>query len=76
MHLMFSFSNIVFKHPAALIYHLLHIYFRLKCNLLITLLPHTCFCRIQLSSGVFYLAKIVALYVKNFVSRMNVIFPD
>jgi hypothetical protein len=28
---MFSFPNIVFKHPVALIFH---IYFRLKCNLL------------------------------------------
>jgi hypothetical protein len=33
-HGMFSFPNIVFKHPVALIYHLFHIYFRLKCNLL------------------------------------------
>jgi hypothetical protein len=27
-------TGIVFKHPVALIYHLIHIYFRLKCNLL------------------------------------------
>jgi hypothetical protein len=31
---MFSFPNIVFKHPVALKYHLFRIYFRLKCNLL------------------------------------------
>jgi hypothetical protein len=31
---MFSFSNIVFKHPIAWIYHLFHVYFRLKRNLL------------------------------------------
>jgi hypothetical protein len=31
---MFSFPNIVFKHHFALTYHLFHIYFRLKCNLL------------------------------------------
>jgi hypothetical protein len=34
MHPMFSLPNIVFKHPVALIYHLFHIYFHLKCNLL------------------------------------------
>jgi hypothetical protein len=34
MHPMFSFLNIVFKHPGALIYNLFHIHFRLKCNLL------------------------------------------
>jgi hypothetical protein len=28
------FSDIVLKHPVTLIYHLFHIYFRLKCNLL------------------------------------------
>jgi hypothetical protein len=32
MHPIFSFPNIVFKHPVELIYHLFHIYFRLKCN--------------------------------------------
>jgi hypothetical protein len=31
---MFTFPNIVFKDPVALIYHLFHIYFRLKYNLL------------------------------------------
>jgi hypothetical protein len=31
---MFSFSNVVFKHPVKLIYHVFHIYLRLKCNLL------------------------------------------
>jgi hypothetical protein len=31
---MFSFPNIVLKHPVALIYHLFHIYFRLMCILL------------------------------------------
>jgi hypothetical protein len=31
---MFSFANIVFKLPVALIYHLFHIYFRLECNVL------------------------------------------
>jgi hypothetical protein len=42
MYTMFSFPNIVFKHPVALTYHLIHIYFRLKCNVLyiVTLLPH------------------------------------
>jgi hypothetical protein len=30
----FSFPNIEFKHPVALIYNLFHIYFRLKCSLL------------------------------------------
>jgi hypothetical protein len=35
MHPMFfSLINIVFKYPVALIYHLFHIYFRLKFNLL------------------------------------------
>jgi hypothetical protein len=33
MHPMFPFPNTVFKHPVALLYNLLHIYFRLKCNL-------------------------------------------
>jgi hypothetical protein len=28
------FPNIVFKHPVAFIYHLFHIYFRLRCSLL------------------------------------------
>jgi hypothetical protein len=31
---MFPFLNIVFTYPIALIYHLFHIYFRLKYNLL------------------------------------------
>jgi hypothetical protein len=31
---MFSFPNNLFKNPVALIYHLFHIYFRLKYNLL------------------------------------------
>jgi hypothetical protein len=31
---MFSFPNIVFKHPVALIYHLFHINFRLKYKVL------------------------------------------
>jgi hypothetical protein len=31
---MFSFPNIVFKHPVTLICHLFHIYFRLKYILL------------------------------------------
>jgi hypothetical protein len=30
------FLNIEFKHPVALIYNLLHIYFRLKCNVLLS----------------------------------------
>jgi hypothetical protein len=30
---MLTFPTTVFKHFVALIYHLLHIYFRLKCNL-------------------------------------------
>jgi hypothetical protein len=34
MHPRFSFPNIVFKHPVALIYYLFHIYFRLTCILL------------------------------------------
>jgi hypothetical protein len=40
MHPVFSSSNTVFRQPVALIYHLFHIYFRLKRNLLVTLLPH------------------------------------
>jgi hypothetical protein len=31
---MFSSPNIVFKHLVALMYHVFHIYFCLKCNLL------------------------------------------
>jgi hypothetical protein len=47
------FSNIVFKHPVALIYHLFHvIYFRLQCNLLSHFLLTTCFGRTRPSSGV------------------------
>jgi hypothetical protein len=55
--------NIVFKHPAALIYYLFHtIYFRLQCNLLsVPLLFTTCFGCIWPSSGVYYFAKIVTL---------------
>jgi hypothetical protein len=34
MHPMFTFPNVVFKNPVALIYDLFHINFRLKCNLL------------------------------------------
>jgi hypothetical protein len=34
MHPVFSFPNIVFKHPVALIHNLFHIYFRLKYTLL------------------------------------------
>jgi hypothetical protein len=34
MHPLFSFLNIVFKQPVALIYPLFHIYFSLKCNFL------------------------------------------
>jgi hypothetical protein len=34
MHPMSSFPTIVFKHPVALIYHLFHICFRVKCNVL------------------------------------------
>jgi hypothetical protein len=34
MHPVFSFLNIVFKQPVALIYYLFHIYFRVNCNLL------------------------------------------
>jgi hypothetical protein len=34
MHEMFSFPNILYKYPAALICHLFHTYFNLKCNLL------------------------------------------
>jgi hypothetical protein len=32
MHPKFAFPNILFKHPLALIYHLFHIYFSLKCS--------------------------------------------
>jgi hypothetical protein len=47
-------SNIVFKHPVALLYHLFHtIYFRLQCNLLFSpFLLTTCFGRTRPSSGV------------------------
>jgi hypothetical protein len=62
MHPVFS-SNIVFKHPVALIYHLFHIYFHLKCNLLSSHPSSTCFGCIRPSSGVFCHAKIVALYL-------------
>jgi hypothetical protein len=31
---MFPFPNFVFKNPLVLVYHLFHIYLRLKCNLL------------------------------------------
>jgi hypothetical protein len=34
---MFSFPDIVFRHPVAIIYHLFHIHFRLKYNLLVNL---------------------------------------
>jgi hypothetical protein len=39
LHPMFSFPNILFKHPVALIYHLFHIYFLLKYNLLVYIQP-------------------------------------
>jgi hypothetical protein len=66
MHQIFSFPNVVFKLSVALIYNLLHIYFRLKCNLLSShpFFLTTCFGRIRPSSDVVYLAKIVALCVK------------
>jgi hypothetical protein len=39
-----KYNSILFKHPVALMYHLFHIYFALKCNLsLVTLLPHYIF---------------------------------
>jgi hypothetical protein len=50
----FADHNIVFKHPAALIYNLFHIiYFRLQCKLLLShFLLTTCFDRTRPSSGV------------------------
>jgi hypothetical protein len=65
MHPMFPFPNIVFKHPVALIYHSFHIYFHVECNLLHSHPSSTS--HISAVYGhhqVFYLAKIVALYVK------------
>jgi hypothetical protein len=41
MHPMFPFPNIVFKHSVALIYHLFHIQFGLKYNLLYSHLSFT-----------------------------------
>jgi hypothetical protein len=34
MHSMFFLLILYLKHPVALIYHLFHVYFHLKCNLL------------------------------------------
>jgi hypothetical protein len=34
MYPMFSFANIVFKHPVELVYNLFHIYFSRICNIL------------------------------------------
>jgi hypothetical protein len=73
---MFSFPNIVFKYPVALIRHLFHKCFRLKYHkLYVTLLQHYMVSCIRPSSGTIYLAKIVALLCQNFVSRVKVIFP-
>jgi hypothetical protein len=63
---MLYFPNIVFKHSVALIYHLFHIYFRLKCNLLSshpssTLHVSAVYGHHEVSSS---LLKVVALYVK------------
>jgi hypothetical protein len=77
MHQMFSFPNIAFKYPVALIYNSFHIYFRLKYSLLYSHPSST-------SHGLAIYAIIRCLLScqncctvrRNFVSRVNAIFLD
>jgi hypothetical protein len=56
---MFYISNIIFKHPVVVIYHLFHTYFRLKCNLL-----YSHFSTSLHRSAVYYLHQVCSFLLK------------